>query len=89
MTSDTDDIKDIFKKPRRNQNIYYEILPMIISILALFGAFKFLNILTPLLTNILKCMNCYLKNFYNKKRCNNKSSKPKVKQVVVTCTPLK
>ena len=87
MTTD-DAIKDIFKKPRRHENIYYEILPMIISVLALFGAFKFFNILTPILSISIKAINCHLKNLCNGKKCS-KNKCPKVKQVVVTCTPLK
>jgi hypothetical protein len=79
-------VGDMFRKSRQQQNIYYEILPMMISGLALFGAFKFFNLLTPILTNFLKACNCYLKSLCSDTK---KCKKPKVKQMIVTCTPIK
>ena len=65
----TSDTKNVLRKPNHQQNIYYDILPIIISVLALFGAFKFFSLLTPILKNLLKVINCFLKNYCSTKKC--------------------
>lgn len=82
------DTKDIFHKAKhKNGNIlYYEFLPFVISVLALFGAFKFFAVLTPIFSSLLKVINNYLKCLHSKKKV---CKQPKVKQIVVTCTPIK
>lgn len=84
-----------FNRQRGQTNAYYEVLPFLISTLAIFGAFQLLSNALPKVTNFLRVLNNVLRNITSnntpkrqQQKCTKSKNQPKVKQLFVKCTQL-